>query len=145
MKGDSSGVTLREFHYPEDYQEVYSLWAATGPGIHLRLSDEPQEIEKKSRRDPDLFLLVEVEGSIVGTVVGGYDGRRGMMYHLAVAETHRRQGIAGMLVDELEHRLKNKGCIRYYLLMDEDNLGALAFYQHRGWEVMDLLALAKNL
>jgi ribosomal protein S18 acetylase RimI-like enzyme len=145
MRVNLDEVKLREFGYPEDYPAVYALWATAGPGIHLRLSDEAQEIEKKCQRDPDLFILAEVEGQIVGTVLGGYDGRRGMMYHLAVAVPYRRQGIATRLVDEIERRLKAKGCVRYYLLMDADNQAALSFYQRRGWEVMDLLALAKTL
>ncbi|MBK5108784.1 MAG: GNAT family N-acetyltransferase [Anaerolineales bacterium] len=43
--------------------------------------------------DPDLFLVVEHRGKIIGTVMGGYDGRRGFVYQLAVQEDYRRQGI----------------------------------------------------
>ena len=69
-----------------------------------------------------------------------------MMYHLAVAQAYRRQGIAHQLVDALEARLKAKGCIRYYLLVTKDNEEAIRFYQARGWENMDdLYAFAKDL
>ncbi len=78
--------------------------------------------------------------------MGGFDGRRGMMYHLAVAPEYRRRGIADQLVDALEERLKAKGCIRYYLLVTKDNEEAIRFYQSRGWENMDdLYAFAKDL
>ncbi len=139
-----NSLTIREFRFPEDYPAAYDLWANAGTGIHLRLSDEIQEIEKKIQRDPDLFLLAEREGQVIGVVLGGFDGRRGMMYHLAVSDSNRRQGVAAALVDELETRLRQKGCLRYYLLMTPDN-PALQFYQQRGWETLDLLALAKNL
>ena len=86
-------MRIREFRFPEDYAVVYNLWENAGAGIHLRRSDEPEEIVKKLQRDPDLFLLAEVEGSIVGSVIGGFDGRRGMMYHMAVARPCRRKGI----------------------------------------------------
>ncbi len=139
-------VTIRQFDFREDYDSVYKLWEQAGGGIHLRRSDEPGEIAKKLERDPDLFLLAEVDGSIVGTVLGGFDGRRGMMYHLAVIEAYRCQGIASRLVNELEKRLKAKGCIRYYLLVTKDNVEAVRFYEHRGWVQMDaLLAFGKDL
>ncbi len=137
---------LRTFSYPDDYEPVYRLWAGAGEGIHLRRSDEPQEIEKKIQRDPDLFLVAEAEGKIVGAVLGGFDGRRGMMYHLAVAPAYRGQGIGEALMEELERRLREKGCIRYYLLVTKDNETAIQFYERRGWARMsDLLAYGKDL
>jgi ribosomal protein S18 acetylase RimI-like enzyme len=125
---------------------VYRLWANAGEGIHLRRSDEAEEIEKKIQRDPDLFLVAEAEGEIIGAVLGGYDGRRGMMYHLAVAPSYRNRGIGEALMDELERRLRAKGCIRYYLLVTKDNETAIRFYERRGWAVMDdLLVYGKDL
>ena len=139
-------IQIRPFSFPADYDAVYALWAKAGAGIHLRISDEPEEIRKKIARDPDLFLVVQADDSIIGAVMGGFDGRRGMMYHLAVAPKYRRQGIAHLLVDALEEKLKEKGCIRYYLLVTKDNETAINFYRSRGWENMDdLFIFAKNL
>ena len=39
-------------------------------------------------------------------------------------------------MDELEHRLKAKGCIRCYLLVTVENENAMRFYEKRGWEHM---------
>lgn len=138
-------LIIREFQHPKDYPDVYDLWKNAGAGIHLRRSDELDEIAKKLRRDPDLFLVAEMDGVIIGSVLGGYDGRRGMVYHLAVAESYRKQGIGSALMDELELRMKQKGCIRTYLLVTRDNLDAIRFYENFGWEQMDLLIYGKNL
>jgi ribosomal protein S18 acetylase RimI-like enzyme len=129
-------LRIREFHYPEDYPAARLLWENSGPGIQLRRSDDPDEIQKKLQRDPDLFLMAEADGRMVGTVVGGFDGRRGMVYHLAVAEKNRQQGIGELLMDELERRLKAKGCIRCYLLVTLENESAMRFYEKRGWAHM---------
>jgi ribosomal protein S18 acetylase RimI-like enzyme len=145
MPLSSVQIKIREFRYPEDYPAVYALWQNAGPGIHLRRSDEPEEIARKLARDPDLFLLAENGGKVIGSVLGGYDGRRGMMYHLAVASQYRQLGIASALVDELERRLRLKGCIRYYLLVTRDNDSAICFYERRGWERMDLHIYGKDL
>jgi ribosomal protein S18 acetylase RimI-like enzyme len=138
-------MRIRDFKYPADYQAIYDLWENAGSGIHLRRSDEPEEIAKKMQRDPDLFLVAEINGSIVGSVMGGFDGRRGMMYHMAVAQSYRHRGIGTALMEMLELRLKEKGCIRYYLLVAKDNTEAVRFYQERNWEIMDLYALGKDL
>jgi ribosomal protein S18 acetylase RimI-like enzyme len=140
------GIQVRTFRFPDDYQVVFELWSNAGDGIHVRRSDELVEINKKLARDPDLFLMAEIEGRVVGTVLGGFDGRRGMMYHMAVDPEFRKRGIGSILMGELERRLQAKGCIRYYLLVTRDNQEAIQFYERRGWVRMDdLYAYGKNL
>lgn len=138
-------VLVRQFCYPQDYAAVYHLWETAGPGIHLRRSDEPDEIARKLERDPDLFLVAEWDGTIIGTVLGGFDGRRGLVYHLAVEANFRGRGIASRLMDELEARLRSKGCIRTYLLVTPQNEEAMRFYEKRGWNRMELYAYGKDL
>ena len=134
-----SSISIREFSYPQDYEDARRLWEIAGPGVHVRSSDQPDEIQKKLQRDPDLFLVAEVDGTLAGTVIGGFDGRRGMIYHLAVNAGYRKQGIGGMLMDEVEKRLKAKGCLKSYLLVTIDNEEAMRFYEKRKWERMDTL------
>ncbi len=139
-------VRIREFHYPHDYQSVKALWESTEKGIRVGRSDTPAEIQKKLQRDPDLFLVADRAGEIIGTVIGGYDGRRGLLYHLAVAAGHRQQGVGEELLMEVENRLRAKGCIRCYLLVTNENREAARFYEKRGWELMDYLsAYGKDL
>jgi ribosomal protein S18 acetylase RimI-like enzyme len=110
-------------------------------GVGIGRSDAPQEIEKKVLHDPDLFLVAEAGGVMVGTVIGGFDGRRGLIYHLAVAPSHRRRGLANRLMDEIEERLRSRGCLKCYLLVLEGNEEAAHFYEKRGWDRMDRVHL----
>ena len=144
---EAAGVayTVRVFQYPQDYPVVIALWESAGPGVHVRRSDSASEIEKKLQRDPDLFLVAERDGRIIGTVMGGFDGRRGMIYHLAVAQEYRQLGLGTALMDEVERRLKERGCLRSYLMVTRDNPNAVDFYSHRGWEAMDINIMAKDL
>jgi ribosomal protein S18 acetylase RimI-like enzyme len=148
MRSDPSipeNLILREFQFPNDFSQVINLWMNAGPGIHVRRSDDKEEIIKKLQRDPDLFLVAEIAGLIIGTVLGGFDGRRGMVYHLAVEDQYRKRGIGTALMNELESRMKRKGCIRSYLLVTRDNKDAIRFYESTGWEQMDLLIFGKDL
>ncbi len=136
-----SEIKIREFQFPGDYQPVYDLWSSIERGVHTGRSDTPAEIEKKISRDPDLFLIAECENKIIGSVIGGYDGRRGLIYHLAVDESFRGQGIGSRLMDEVESRLRSKGCLKCYLLVTHDNPEAEIYYQHHGWYHMDTVRL----
>ena len=138
-------ISIRVFNYPDDYASVYELWKISGSGIQLRKSDEPEEIQKKIQRDPDLFLVAEVNGEIIGSVLGGFDGRRGMVYHLAVIPAYRNQGVGSALMRMLEKKLREKGCLRTYMLVTKDNQEAIRFYENHGWKQMELYILGKNL
>ena len=141
----TDGVRLRTFSLDGDWDAVRALWARCGPGVQFSRSDEPAEIQKKLQRDPDLFLVAEREGHVIGAVMGGFDGRRGLVYHLAVAPEARQQGTGAALMAELEARLKAKGCLKCYLLVTRENADVLAFYSARGWDVMDLYLMGKVL
>jgi ribosomal protein S18 acetylase RimI-like enzyme len=129
-------VNIREFRFPDDYAPALKLWESIKVGINVGQSDTPEEIQKKLKRDPDLFLVAELNEEIIGTVIGGYDGRRGIIYHLAVHENVRAQGVGAMLMNEVEKRLQAKGCVKCYLLVVAENEHAIQFYENRGWREM---------
>jgi ribosomal protein S18 acetylase RimI-like enzyme len=137
---------LRQFNLERDYPAVLALWQGAGPGIHVSPSDDRAEIARKIERDPDLFLLAEADEPlrIVGTVLGGFDGRRGLVYHLAVDGAWRGQGLGSALMAELEARLIARGCRKAYLLVDAEYPEVKGFYEGHGWEVMDVLPMAKE-
>lgn len=137
-------IRIREFEYPADYNAALRLWDSAGPGVHVGPSDTPLELEKKLRRDPDLFLVAVDEDVLIGTVIGGFDGRRGMVYHLAVAEQYRRAGIASRLMSAVEARLRAKGCIKCYLLVRPENRSAMEYYKAIGWSLSDNLIFMKE-
>jgi len=141
-----SDMKIRQLKFPADYQSVYELWLSIEKGVHVGRSDSPTEIEKKISRDPDLFLIAECQNKIIGSVIGGYDGRRGLVYHLAVSTLFRGQGIGSRLMDEVEARLRAKGCLKCYLLVIEDNHKAETYYQNHGWQHMqDIHLFGKEL
>jgi len=137
-------MQLRPFSM-NDYDAVYGLWAGAGTGVSLRPSDQRSEIEKKLTRDPDLFLVAEVEGHVAGVIIGGWDGRRGWLHHLAVDPAYRRQGIATALIREVEARLKDKGCLKVNLLVFAENERARKLYRDLGYNEMSVIAMGKEL
>jgi ribosomal protein S18 acetylase RimI-like enzyme len=124
---------VRQFSFANDYEQVLQLWESIETGMNVGRSDSPEEIQKKLQRDPDLFLVAEHADEIIGSVIGAFDGRRGMIYHLAVHLEFRGQGVGAALLAEVENRLQAKGCLKCLLHVFADNTEAIQFYKSRGW------------
>jgi tRNA (guanine37-N1)-methyltransferase len=139
------GLRIRAFQYPADLPAVLDLWREAGPGIALRDSDTPDQIARKLQRDPELFLVGLLQKEIVAAVMGGFDGRRGHVYHLAVTPSARRHGIGEALMAELKTRLRALGCLRMNRLVTGGNVAAPAFWERLGWSRMDVSAWGKDL
>jgi ribosomal protein S18 acetylase RimI-like enzyme len=136
-------MRIREFQLT-DYENVVGLWRAAG--LILRPGDELDGIKLKLQRDPDLFLLAEDDGKIVGVVMGAWDGRRGWINHLAVSPGRQRQGIGHALVDELEGRLSRKGAKKVNAQIYRSNTQSFDFFKSVGYEVhSDLVMIGKQL
>lgn len=126
-----------------DTPAMIALWYEAG--LHPSPSDTEAAIAKALAFLPELFLVARDGPRIVGTVWGGYDGRRGWIHRLAVANSHRKLGLGQRLMDEVEKRLKAMGCEKVNLLIEKDNLAVAEFYGSRGYEADDLLFMEKWL
>lgn len=116
-----------------DYEAVHELWRRSD--LWMRPSDGLAAVELKLSRDPDLFLVARVAKRVVGVTMGGWDGRRAYVYHLAVDPEWRRRGVAGRLMDELEERFRAKGALKAKLQILAGNEASAAFFSARGYEL----------
>jgi len=138
-----SQVRVREFRIDE-YNAVYDLWKEAG--LIIRPGDDLQGIRVKLQRDPDLFLVAEDSGRIVGCVLGAWDGRRGWINHLAVAPSHQRRGVGSALISELEKRLSLKGAKKVNAQIYKWNQKSLEFFKAAGYEAqVDLVMIGKQM
>ncbi len=135
-------VVLRTFR-ASDYAPVLRLWKRTG--LLVGPSDEEEELARSLRRDPELFVVAESAGRIVGAVLGRFDGRRGWVNHLAVDPRLQRHGLGRNLLEELERRLVRKGCLKVNLHIERPNRAVAGFYLRVGYARRPLLFLEKWL
>ena len=144
MPAERTTVTIAEFTM-DDYPVVHVLWQLGD--LWMRPSDGLEATLLKLTRDPGLFLVArDGSGLIVGTVMGGWDGRRAYLYHLAVLPERRRQGIADALMDEIEERFRRVGALKAKTQILMDNDASRAFFRHRGYlHEVDCEAWGKEL
>jgi len=127
-----------------DEQAVAALWAEAFPD--MRVWNRPAEyIQRKLRVQGELFLVGALGERVVATVVAGYDGVRGWIYHLAVATEHRRRGVGRALMSAAEERLRGLGCAKINLQIYRSNAEVVRFYESIGWAVEDRISMGRRL
>ena len=72
---------------------------------------------------------------MIGTVLGGFDGRRGYIYHLAVAPDYRGKGYGKALLKRVLQELEALGADKVHLFALCDNQAAAEFYLSQGWKL----------
>lgn len=108
-------------------------------------NDPHKDIRRKLTVQPELFLVGLVDGSIVATVMAGFDGHRGWVNYLAVAQGHRRRGLGRALMARIEERLKALGCPKLNMQIRSTNAAVVAFYEHLGYSRDHTISLGKRL
>jgi ribosomal protein S18 acetylase RimI-like enzyme len=116
-----------------DGPDVLALWRdAESVVTH---TDDLAGVEALVAHDPQALIVAEDEGRIVGSVVGAWDGWRGEVYRLAVAPSHRRQGLAGRLLAASVDSLHARGARRIGCIVVADEVEACGF-----WDASDFAA-----
>ena len=102
-------------------------------------------IPEKLKVHPELLLVAIEAGTVVGSIMGGYDGHRGWIYRAAVLKSYRGRGIGKALVEEVERRLAALGCIKVNLQVVTSNAAVLGFYRSLGYQVEARVSMGKQL
>jgi len=127
-----------------DEQAVVELWNRINPDPspwNLPRDD----IARKLRVQRELFIVAEIDGVIVGTAMGGWDGHRGWVYSVAVSPDHRREGIGTALMRRVERDLELMGCHKLNLQVRGSNVKAVTFYESLGYSTEDRVSMGKRL
>ena len=137
-----SAYTIREAR-PEDFDPIISLWGQIDR--HTALPDRREYLETFHAFSPDLLLVAESGGRLVGTIIGGWDGWRANIARLSTHPGLRRKGVAMALVREIERRLRAKGARRIYALVDKRSPPAIPFWEAAGYAVNEnILQYSRN-
>jgi ribosomal protein S18 acetylase RimI-like enzyme len=126
-----------------DQRAVIDLWIDCD--LVVPWNDPVKDIERKLKVDPDLFLVGELDGEIVASVMGGYDGHRGWINYLAVSPRHQRKGYGRLIMEAVELAIAQKGCPKINLQIRGSNTDIASFYQAIGYNIENVIGLGKRL
>ena len=121
---------IRECH-SKDVEAVLNLWrqANATPSV----TDNADDLRRAVSDSRANVLVAEVDGQLVGSIIGTFDGWRGNIYRMAVHPHYRRRGIARALVAEVEKRLARQGARRITALVEKNHPWATGFWQAVGY------------
>jgi ribosomal protein S18 acetylase RimI-like enzyme len=135
----ASGLVVRAFR-DADEPAVSALWVRVFGDAAPRNAPD-RVIAQKRKVQPELFLVAELAGDLVGTAIAGDDGHRGWLHLLAVSPDHRKAGIGRRLVAESARLLRERGVPKLNLQVRGDNAGVVAFYERLGFAVEDRVSM----
>ena len=116
----------------DDYPGAFRLWESC-EGLGLSSADTREAIDGYLRRNPGSSFVADRGGEVIGTVVAGHDGRRGYIYHLAVAPDSRGRGIGSKLVRLALDELSGTGIRKCHIMVLSENANGRAFWEAERW------------
>lgn len=129
----------------DDYDRVYALWMSCKNMGFNNLDDSREGIGRYLKRNPGTSFVCEDGDRIVGVILAGHDGRRGMIYHTCVAEDRRGEKIASRLVDRALEALKAEGIHKVILVVFSRNRAGNAFWESQGFTAREDLVYRNRL
>ena len=120
----------------DDYEAAYDLWIRCGNGLNNK-DDSREGIEKYLKRNPDTSYVAVLDEKVVGVILCGHDGRRGIIQHACVSPDHRRMGIGKKLVDLALEALKKEGINKALLVAFKKNEAGNAFWDSQGFTIRE--------
>lgn len=71
--------------------------------------DGPEAMKRVMNCDSAIFLVCEVEGSVIGFIRGSFDGSRAMIHQLSIKPKYQKKGMGLELVNEIVNIFKKRG------------------------------------
>ncbi len=120
----------------EDYPQVHKLWRET-EGLRLEESDSKEAIAIYLKRNRGFCFVACNRDQIIGTILCGHEGRRGILRHLAVRKNYRNTGLAKVLIERCLSALAKAGIKKCNLFVLNTNDEGRSFWEHLGWHVLE--------
>jgi ribosomal protein S18 acetylase RimI-like enzyme len=124
-------MRIRQFK-PKDYKDMIKVLNSVGS--YHQDTNNYKVMMRVCRQSPDLFLVAEDKGKIIGTVLGQAGGSIGFIWSLAVLPKEQGKGIGKALMKEIEKRLKKKGCVGIDLFTSLERKKAVNMYNKMGYK-----------
>ncbi len=135
--------TIRPYHHLTDETAVIDIWQRAG--LTRPWNDPHKDIQRKLTVQPELFLVGELDGSVIAVTMAGYDGHRGWINYFAVDPAYQGNGYGKQLMQVVTDKLFALGCPKINLQVRADNAAVIAFYESIGFAQETTLSMGKRL
>jgi len=140
-KPEPPPIAIREYR-TGDGEPLRALWDAAG---FRSIGDDDASLRVLAQRNPGMLLVATRGAEVAGSAMGGWDGRRGWIYHVATASGERRSGLGTQLVRQIEARLAALGCQKVNVIVRDGNDEGAAFWQALGYDLAPAREFSREL
>ena len=120
----------------DDFQVLFTLWKDVGLQLYPE-QDEQVRFESMVTLNPDLCILLEDnDGKVIGSILGGFDGRTASVHRLAIHPSLQKKGMGSDLLRELEQALRARGVKKLSAQIHITNTAVVPFYEKHGFNEM---------
>jgi ribosomal protein S18 acetylase RimI-like enzyme len=130
------GMTIRKFRI-EDYDQVIKIWQESELDHRPTGRDTRERIAAEIEKETAIFLVAEINDTIVGTILCTHDGRKGWLNRLSVLPKMQRKGIASDLIKEGEKRLQELGIGVLCALIWRSNAPSRELFKSEGYDLLE--------
>lgn len=123
----------------DDYSKLVSFWKKN---YFVNEMDDVNRFKLFLDKNPDLSVLMEDGGKIIGTALGSFDGRRGYIQKVVTQKDFRKKGVGKQLVTEVIKRLKALGTLYIPISCEESNV---KFYGKCGFQKTTQVPMNRTL
>ena len=131
-------------HYNDsDQEKVVKLWELCE--LTRQWNNPIKDIQRKLTVQSELFLVLEKDGEILGSIMGGFDGHRGNVNYLGIHPDHKNKGLGKLLMNRIEVELIKMGCPKINLMVRDANIDVQQFYKVIGYKEQKVVVFGKRL
>ena len=124
---------------PADYTQLIEFWKQN---YFVNDMDNIDRFTVFLNKNPDLSVLMEDDGIIIGTVLGSFDGRRGYLQKVVTHTRYRKTGVARQLIMEIIKRFRALGVLYIPVNVGEETFD---FYEKCGFQKTKQISMSMTL
>ena len=121
-----------------DYKQLISFWKEN---YFVNELDNLKQFKLFLKINPNLSILAEDDGKIIGTALGSFDGRRGYIQKLVVSKNWRGKGFGKKLLESVVKKLHAVGA-KYIPISCEKEM--IPFYESSGFRKTNQITVSNN-
>ena len=139
---DMNKIKIRQYA-DSDQEKVIKLWELCE--LTSQWNNLIKDIQRKLTVQSELFLVLEKDGEILGSIMGGFDGHRGNVNYLGIHPDHKNKGLGKLLMNRIEVELIKMGCPKINLMVRDANIDVQQFYKVIGYKEQKVVVFGKRL
>ena len=91
-------IKIRQYA-DSDQEKVIKLWELCE--LTRQWNNPIKDIQRKLIVQSELFLVLEKDDEILGSIMGGFDGHRGSVNYLGIHPKHKNKGFGKLLMKKI--------------------------------------------